>query len=576
MSSYATRRHLTPEEKNLFPGYSDILAHLLFHRGIVDKASAERFLAPDYARDTHDPFLLKGVPEAADRIIRAMKAGEKIAIYADYDADGIPGAAMWHDFFVRVGFTDFTIYIPHRHNEGFGLNESAVDKLADGGTGLIVTVDCGISDATAAARANGKGMEVIVTDHHEAPPELPPVFAIVDPKQPGCGYPDKNLCGTGVAWKLIQAILVRDRFGLPEGQEKWLLDLVGMATLSDMVPLSGENRALAKYGLAVLRKSQRKGLKILFERLRISQKDVTEDDIAFMITPRINASSRMGVPMDAFRLLTAADEAAAAAAADRLENTNAERKGAVAALVKEIKRIVRDRHGEGLPPVIVLGDPSWRPSLLGLAASSCAEEFRRPVFLWGRDGGDVLKGSCRSEGSTHVVELMRAVPSGVFAQFGGHRHSGGFTVNPEAVHFLAARLNEAASKLLADAVQICHDAGAADIVDAELRLDDVDDRLADDLVLLSPFGVGNHKPLFAFKNAVPELVRRFGKGNEHVELVFRKSDGMKIPAIAFFGAAEPWADRVRVGRPVDLIASAERSYFRNRPELRLRIDDVVV
>ena len=229
----------------------------------MDKETAERFITPDYDRDSHDPFLLKDAEKSAERILKAINDNERIAIYSDYDADGIPGAALWHDFFSRIGYENFTIYIPHRHDEGFGVNAEAVDELYKDGVKLMVTLDCGISDYDPIAKASGLGMDVIVTDHHEPPEILPPAFAIVDHKQIDCAYPDKNICGTGVAYKLILAIIKKGNGSkmiekMKDGHEKWLLDLVGIATMSDMVPLVGENRVFAKYGMHVLRKTPRK------------------------------------------------------------------------------------------------------------------------------------------------------------------------------------------------------------------------------------------------------------------------------------------------------------------------------
>ncbi|MDE2041340.1 MAG: hypothetical protein KGI59_03115, partial [Patescibacteria group bacterium] len=477
------------------------------------------------------------------------------------------------------GFSNFVIYIPHRHDEGFGLNEGAVAELATAGVQLIITIDCGITDVLPVARANQLGLDVIITDHHEPPLELPQAYAIVDHKQGGCPYPDKDLCGSGVAYKLIQAILKKNRFGLKDGMEKWLLDLVGMATLSDMVPLVGENRVLARYGLDVLRKSRRRGLMRLFDKLKIPQKHITEDDIAFMITPRINAASRMGVPMDAFRLLAAETDDEAHMYADHLDAVNNERKGVVASLVKEVKNIVKERHGSAIPSVIVLGNPAWRPSLLGLAAHSCAEEFRRPVFLWGRDGDNAIKGSCRSEGDSNVVEIMRAVPAGIFEQFGGHRHSGGFTVANDAVHYLEQKLNEAAEGNIIRNSGLKPEENADDMVDAEMKFADITADLFNDIHQLAPFGVGNPKPVFLFRNVAPLRVRTFGKSGDHVELVFKSAAagfGGAISAISFFGAASDWAANVKANQPVDLVASLEKSLFRGRAELRLRIVDVEV
>lgn len=591
---YAVRRSLSVDERNAIGGTSDLVAHLLYHRGVTDALSAIEFLAPSYDQHLHDPFLLKDAEKAADRIIRAIETGERIAFYCDYDADGIPGSVMWNDFMRRIGYDNYTIYIPHRHNEGFGVNESAVEQLAQDGVRLMVTLDCGISDVGPIARAVQLGMDVIVTDHHEPPVILPSAYAIVDHKQKDCAYPDKNICGSGVGFKVIQAILKKakskkqiEKIKIPDGHEKWLLDMVGIATLSDMVPLVGENRVLASYGLQVLRKSPRKGLIQLLRKLKIDQRHLTEDDIGFMVTPRINAASRMGVPMDAFKLLAAETDTDADLYAAHLDEINNERKGIVASLVKEAKRILKERYGENaqwsitndqgersLPPVIVLGNPEWKPSLLGLVANTCAEEFGRPAFLWGRDGDGIIKGSCRSGQVGDVVQIMRAVPEGVFLQYGGHTHSGGFAVHGDQIHYFEERLIGAAQSIASDT----QGPKESVLVDAELRLDDVTWRLQEDISKLGPFGIGNSKPLFIFRSVKPDKVRTFGKSGDHVELGFKKTNGSAVSAIAFFAAESEWFKTLhsQPGKAFDLVATIEKSMFRGRPELRLRVEDVVL
>ena len=574
-SSYAIRPQLSSTEREPLNAFSELTAQLLFHRGVKNNHEGQRFLAPDYDRDVHDPLLSKDADKAATRIIHAIERGEKIAIYSDYDADCIPGAVMFADFLRRINFSNFIVYIPHRHDEGFGVHTDAVEELARQGVTLMITIDCGSTDVVPVTRARDLGIDVIITDHHEPPLVVPPAYAIINHKQKDCMYPDKNLCGSGTAYKLVQAILAKDRRGLKEGHEKWLLDMVGIATLSDMVPLVGENRALAHYGLAVLRKSPRKGLMRLLSKLSIAQKTLSEDDIAFMVTPRINAASRMGVPMDAFNLLATEDEVEAQVHVTRIEEVNNERKGMVASLVKEVNKILRERYAEHIPSVIVLGNPLWRPSLLGLVANSCAQELDRPVFLWGRDGDNVIKGSCRSEGKTNIVELMRAVPSEVFTHFGGHAHSGGFAVANEMIHVLDAHLNEAKEREGAREKVQGESEHGKQIVDMELTLDMVDWHLQQEIARLSPFGTGNPKPLFLLRKVTPVSVRKFGKAKDHIELVFKKTNGNKLSAIAFFGVGEPWADTVSEGVSLDLVASIEKSYFAGKTELRLRVVDVV-
>ena len=568
-NSYNISRILNEKERRNLDKFDDILSHLLFHRGIKTNEHAQAFLEPSYENHIHDPLLLKDADRASLRFIQAIKNNEKIAIYADYDADGIPGASLWHSFFSKIGYKNFIIYIPHRHDEGFGLNIEAVEQLAGEGVDLIITVDCGITDIQPSRRAKELGIDLIITDHHEPKEILPDAYGIIDHKQKDCNYPDKNICGSGVAYKLIQAILQKDRLGLPDGHEKWFLDLVGIATLSDMVPLVGENRLFAYYGLMVMRKSPRKGLVQLLKKLKINQKYINEDDIGYMITPRINAASRMGLPMDAFHLLTAETEVDAERFTDHLDKINNERKGVVAALVQEAKKNLHERYGDNIPNVIVLGNPDWRPSLLGLVANTCAEEFDRPAFFWGRDGGNVIKGSCRSEGKTNVVDLMQASLPNTFIQFGGHKYSGGFAVANDEIHFLEKRLNDAFGL-----ISKSESSSKNEVIDLEIEINDVGDKLFDTVNKLAPFGIGNPKPIFLFRKLNPISINKFGKTGDHVELIFKKSNGQKVSAISFFGANEKWADKIDHGTNIDLIASIERSMFRGRPEIRLRVEEI--
>lgn len=552
----------------------DFIDNLLFHRGIKTPEEKQEFLNPDYNKHIHDPFLLKDAEKAAKRIIKAIEDGEKIVIYSDYDADGIPAGVIFHDFFKKIGFKNFTNYIPHRHDEGFGLNTDAIKEFAKDKVNLVITLDCGISDIEAVKLAKKKGIDVIITDHHEPHEELPPAFAIVDHKQKDCEYPEKILCGSGVGYKLIQAILKLNRFGLKEGHEKWLLDMVGLATLSDMVPLTGENRALAHFGMRVLKMSPRKGLMRLLGHLKIPQKHLTEDDISFMITPRINAASRMGVPMDAFRLLATDDDHEAHEYVEHLDKINNERKGTVAALVKEVKKIIAERHADNPRNVIVAGNPEWRPSLLGLVANNLAEEYSKPAFLWGRDGDGVIKGSCRSGETVSVVDLMHKAPAGTFSQYGGHAASGGFAVSNEAIHHLDDHLN-AAFDLLAKEDKVAD----PDFIDMELWLDDVNWNSYGSVEKLAPFGVGNKKPTFIFRDIKIEGIKEFGKEKNHLELNFKKENGQGINAMGFFMTADQFKNKkgetIKPGDFIDLIATMEKSMFRGRTELRLRIVDIV-
>lgn len=552
----------------------DFIDHLLFYRNIKTPEAKQAFLNPNYDEHILDPFLLKDAEKSAKRIVKAIEKSEKIVIYSDYDADGIPAGVIFHDFFKKIGFKNFINYIPHRHDEGFGLNTDAIDQFVKDKVDLLITLDCGISDIEAVKLAKENKIDVIITDHHEPHEILPDAFAIVDHKQKDCNYPEKILCGSGVGFKLIQAVLKVKRFDMKEGQEKWLLDMVGIATLSDMVPLTGENRALAHFGLRVLKISPRKGLMRLLNHLKIPQKHLTEDDIGFMITPRINAASRMGIPMDAFKLLSTDDDNEAHTFVEHLDKINTERKSVVAGLVKEVKKIMKERNKDNPRNVIVMGNPDWKPSLLGLVANNLAEEFGKPAFLWGRDGDGVIKGSCRSGDTVSVVEIMNKSKDGTFIQYGGHFASGGFVVSNEAIHHLDDHLNASFDILKKENL-----IKEPDFIDMQISLEEVNWNTYSDVEKLAPFGVGNHKPLFIFKNIKIAGIKEFGKEKNHLELSFKKENGQPVNAIGFFMLADNFKNKdgetIKIGDSIDLIATMEKSMFRGRAELRLRIVDVV-
>ncbi|HAO64800.1 TPA: single-stranded-DNA-specific exonuclease RecJ [Candidatus Taylorbacteria bacterium] len=569
MSKYSVREKIPESAASELAVYPELMRGLLFYRGADSALKAEKYLNPHFENDAHDPFLMKDMDKAVARILQAIEKKEKIIVYSDYDADGVPGAVVLSDFFKKIGVTNFEVYIPHRHLEGFGLHKNAIDTFKEKKATLMITIDCGIADVEEVVHAQSLGIDVIVTDHHLPVNSVPKAFAVLDAKQDGCEYPYKMLCGSGVVYKLIQAILQKNRFGMKEGAEKWLLDMVGIATCADMVPLQGENRMFAHYGLKVLRKSPRLGLMKLLRKMNVSQMNITEDDIGFMIAPRINAASRMGVPMDAFNLLSTTDETEAGVFTDHLHSINEERKGIVAGIVKELHKRIADRSDFEKHPVLVIGDPRWKPSLLGLAANTLMEKYKRPVFLWGREDGTEIKGSCRSDGSVDLVEMMQEVSTGVFTHFGGHAMSGGFAVEHDRIHHLEEELHAAylKKKKNKDAEQI--------FIDAVIGLDDVTWQNFRSLEKMMPFGLANEKPIFLFENVVVESVRKFGKKTDHLELVFRNKRGDKVSAIGFFAKPEDFANVPAAGKKINLIASLEKSVFAGRTELRLRIVDVI-
>ncbi len=575
MVNYRVADAAPKEVKEILFEYSPLVQQLLYSRGIVTVNEAQSFLNPSYETDLHDPFLLHDMDIAVTRILDAMKKDQKVVIYSDYDCDGIPGAVILHDFFKMVGFGNFTNYIPHRHYEGFGFSTYAVGKLSEDAVELIITIDCGTTDVEAAALAKEKGIDVIITDHHEPKQSekkelmFPQAHAIVNPKI-GDTYPFGGLCGAGVVFKLAQALIAKGvqehMFEIKPGLEKWWLDMVGIATIADMVPLTGENRALAYYGLQVLRKSRRPGLQQLLRKQGVQQRSLTEDDIGFTIGPRINAASRMDNPEDAFCLLTTTDEGDAGARAAHLEKLNNERRGLVAAMTKEAHKRLKDIVE--VPDVLVMGNPDWRPALVGLVANKLAEEYKRPAFLWGRDGNGVIKGSCRSDGRVSVVRLMEGVTDH-FDEHGGHHQSGGFSVVEGSIHTFSKALNDA-YVALGEGALIDEEL----LVDLSLELHDIDTAFLREQVSLSPFGVHNPKPLYEFKDIEPTSVDIFGKTKEHTKLLFETA-GIAREAIAFFRLPGQFCAEPKVGQKLTLLAHLEQSFFMGRQQTRLRIIDIV-
>lgn len=597
---------------------------LLKKRGIEEK-DFEDFLNPSYEKHIKDPFEIYGVGKAVERIITAIRNEEKICVYSDYDCDGIPGGVLLREFFDGIGYP-VEMYIPHRHNEGYGVHKHAIDKLKEKKVSLVITVDSGITNIEEVAYAKERGIDFIVTDHHlpiheDLPAQaggkgkqiVPNAVAVINSKQDACNYHDKMLCGCAVAWKLSCALLSKLREEsnaheearskkqgarknsneqlqtnneerevfqsvlqtvekLPLGWEKWMLDLVGISTIADMVPLQKENRALAHFGLKVLRKTKRPGLLHIFNGQRVKPTYLTEDDIAFTIAPRINAASRMGDPIQAHHMLYERHPEKAEHFARDLEMLNTERKAGV----KDIISTLQFDHDVYQNDVIVVGDMSWGPGILGLIAQNIIDETGKPTFVWGQgENKNEVKGSCRSLGDVHVVELMARAGHDVFLGWGGHEGAGGFSVSVEKIDKLSDALNEAIKHVEKKEI-----ASQEIEVDSELSFDDIHEVTYKAIEPIAPFGEGNPKPVFAFSNATPYSLRRFGKKNEHLEITYLKQGNSAsastlqrdtVKAIKFFVDKDI---EERATKPHTLLAHLEKSYFGFKPELRLRIVDI--
>ncbi len=562
--------------------YSELLRSILEKRSIKTEKEAEIFLNPDFERDLYDPFKMKDMEKACVKLFECIENKEKIIIYADYDCDGIPGAVLLEDLFKKINYLNYEVYIPGRNDEGYGLNLPAIEQFAKGGAKLLITIDLGITAVSEIAQAEMNGIDVIITDHHLPKQKvqnikrenflhpklsLPHAYAILNPKVDD--YPEKILCGAGVVFKLVQGFIKKygEFYKINNGWEKWLLDMAGLATLSDQVPLLGENRAIAYFGMKVLKKSSRPGLQKLLAKMKIDQKYLTEDDIGFMIAPRLNAASRMDDPKKAYELLSTKDETKAGVLADHLSKINDDRKSLVAGIMREVNKKFEKRE---MKEVIVIGSPEWRVGVLGLVAGKISDEHQRPVFVWGKDENDLIKGSCRSDGSVSLVELMTET-SEFFMEFGGHEFAGGFTVHNDKIHFLEEALSSSFNKVKREKTK------EEIVYDIKSDLGAVNMKNWKEIEKLAPFGLANPKPVFFFEGVKIENIKKFGKNGsgEHLEITFSDTNKNKVKAISFFSNSESFKVPLVEGGKVNLFATFDLSRFRGREELRLRIVDIL-
>ena len=554
-------------DKYLLPEQTDktLLETLLFNRDI-DPKDKDNFLHPKWT-ENHDPFTMLNMQAVTDRIWSAVKNDESILIFSDFDADGVPGAVVFSDFFKKIDYTNYSVFIPNRNTDGFGLNQKACEQFIADGVQLLVTIDCGISDLACITQLQSGGIDVIITDHHLPSPQGLPDCLILDPKQPDCAYPFPDLCGSGVIFKLVQALvqntdqITKRDITLPEGWEKWLLDMVGVATVCDMVPLVDENRIFAYYGLQVLRKSPRTGLRALLLLARINQSQIVTQDLGFGIGPRINAASRLGDPMTAFRALSETG-AAGEAAAQELEVLNKRRRTKVATAVKAAYK-----KADAAPDasVIVVGDTEWPLGIVGLIAGNLADKYERPAFVWTRVG-DTYKGSVRSGGTCSINELMKTAAADTFTSFGGHAAAGGFVCDDSQIHKLQDALTTAFANSKAYKPELKK-------IDAYITADDVTRENWDTVSAMEPYGLGNPAPLFIMKDVVLSGVRTFGKEHNHLSLSFKNTRGWNINAIRFNHASI--IDTLpQVGDTITLVVVMEMNTYNGASELRLRIEDI--
>ena len=510
-----------------------LFERILTARGLTTRAARQAFLQPDYAAVKHDPFLLPDMEKAVVRLKQARERGEKIVIYGDYDIDGLSATALLLDAFGKFGFEGVDAFIPNRFVEGYGMTMGAVDKVRDMGADLIVTVDTGSLCHAEIAYATSLGIDTVVTDHHNVAEMPPPSVAAVNPKFSGHSYPFRDLCGAGVAFKLVQA-LQTELDGLPDGYEKWLLDLVALGTVCDIVTLADENRANVYWGLEVLKRQQRPGLKALMAVAGIEPGQVNARHLGFGLGPRMNAAGRLETAQHALDMLTARDGLAALEASEKLEELNVKRRSIQDAIFEEAcvqaEQLADDR-------VLVVSSGGWNHGVIGIVASKLVEKYKRPVFIIG-ERGEEATGSARSFGDFSAADAVRAADD-IIIKGGGHGAAAGVTLATEKIGDFRRRVNE-----FYDSLQLTSQERYL-LPRADVEIDDfseIDEELVENLAKMEPFGNGNPEPVLTIARTSVLSMRRMGTDGQHVKLALRDKNGKVLQMLAFNAPEEFFRD----------------------------------
>lgn len=539
----------------------EAIAAILIRRGYSGPAAAKAFLRPRL-QDLHDPWTMAGMEEAVDRLSKAIDAGERILIHGDYDVDGVCGSSMTARALRELG-AEAEVFIPSRLEHGYDFGPAGLAFAREGRFGCVLTCDCGIVAHSTVSAARDAGIDVIVSDHHTPSAQLPPAVAVLNPHRPDCGYPEQVLCGAGVAFKLLHGLF--ERRGRSVEKLYKYLDLVAIPTIADLVPLTGENRILARFGLKVLQRTPNPGLRALLRVAGIrGDRPIGSGQIAFGLGPRLNAVGRMGDPMRAVRLLLTDDESEAQGLAEIIDEENRVRQEVDRATLQEVMEILEQRFDPDADRAIVLASDTWHPGVIGIVASRVVEAFYRPTVLIALDGASG-RGSGRSIPGFHLYEALKACETEL-EQFGGHRAAAGLQIRRERVPAFREALNRTAHERLTP-----DDLRPRLRIDHELTMSEVDAEVWRFLAHFGPFGQGNPKPVFYARN-----VRVLGDpqtiGEDHLKLRLDVEGGATPEAIAFGQADE--AEWLRDSSIVDIAFQLRQREWQGVEYLQAQVLDV--
>ena len=540
---------------------SEIIAKVLANRGIESLKSSHNFFNPSNDQ-LHDPFMMKNMDIAVDRISKNIQNQKPILIFGDYDVDGTTGASLLY-----LGLKDLNAiveyYIPHREKEGYGLSSGGIDYAHSIGADLLITCDCGINAFQPVDYANEHGVDIIITDHHIPDKKLPNAYAVLNPKQKGCEYPFKGLCGCGVAFKLISALSEKSGIGQNVGLN--YLDLVALATSADMVPILDENRVLVHGGLDQLEESKSPGIHQLLVQTGLVGESLNVGKLVFGLAPKINAAGRMGDANRTVELLTTSDKTRAEELASILVRENKRRQLIQEDIVNDAIRLVHSQVDLENNKVVIIGSKGWHPGVVGIVASRIKDEFSRPAIVIAFDKEGIGKGSARSIPNLDLYEAL-SYAAKFLEGYGGHPMAAGLTVREDKFENFKSLFLRNANKILTN-----DDLIPAISIDGEMALTDINSRFMRFLEKLGPFGPGNMRPKFVSRNlSISGQPRLMGKG-EHIRFIVSQN-GRNYPAVGF-KLSSHYEDLIR-GVPVDIAYVVEVNQWQGQSNIQLNVRDI--